>query len=153
MISAQLSKQKGVPSKRELQAQAPKQPKKHYDLDDDDFMAGMDMYAAAETKAKAKKAKRKAEHPIPVSLLNPVDTNLSVEGESRSIGDEIMKNRGLTRYRPKDKKNPRKRYRINYEKALIKRKSQGVKEYKGQTASYGGEASGIKSTVVRSRKL
>ncbi len=151
LISAN-SQDKSLPKKSQLVEQS-KTKQSNFELDDDDFDEGMAAYSMETQASQKKKQKREAEHPKPVSLLNPIDSNISEPGESRAIGDEIMKNRGLTRYRPKDKKNPRKRYRINYEKAVIKRKSTGVKEFTGQSAGYGGEATGIKSTIVRSRKL
>ena len=63
-----------------------------------------------------------------------------------------MKNRGLVRYRSKDKKNPRKRYRMQYEKALKARRSQ-VQDYRGQPQKYKGEQSGLKTTTIKSTAL
>ena len=67
---------------------------------------------------------------------------------------DIEKNRGLTPHRRKDMKNPRKKHRIQYERALVRRKG-AVREVAEGAAggAYGGEATGLKSSVVKSRKL
>lgn len=99
--------------------------------------------------------------------MNPDMPSVESQGK-REIGNAIMKNRGLTRSRPRDKKNPRfntlfrvipvvfdfvcvhrVKHREKYRKALVKRRSQ-VQEYKGKTDAYGGERSGIKSNVIKS---
>lgn len=142
-----------LPTKAELLAGKGKAAKRPaYEMDDDDFMEGFEMYDDVKKTAKAKKTKREEDHPKKESLLSEQDPNEAEAGEPRAIGDQIMKNRGLTRYRPKDKKNPRVRYRQNYEKAMVTRRTQ-VKEYQGQVDNYGGEATGIKRNIVRSRKL
>lgn len=70
----------------------------------------------------------------------------------RKITRQIMKNKGIQRYRKKSDKNPRKKFRNKYRKAEIKRKSV-VREYNGKQSIYGGESSGIKDNLSRSTLL
>lgn len=70
----------------------------------------------------------------------------------REIGYNIQKNRGLTPNRNKDLKNPRKRNRAKYGKAVTRRKGQ-VQDQRERRESYGGESTGIKSRVTKSVKL
>jgi U3 small nucleolar RNA-associated protein 3 len=63
-------------------------------------------------------------------------------------------NRGLTPHRNKEMKNPRKKHRIQYERALVRRKGAVREAVAGAAgAAYGGEATGIKSKISKSRKL
>jgi U3 small nucleolar RNA-associated protein 3 len=76
------------------------------------------------------------------------------KGEKRAASYEIIKNRGLTPHRKKENRNPRVKKREKYEKALIARKGQVREVKQGSTSGgYGGETTGIKSQVARSRKL
>ena len=75
-----------------------------------------------------------------------------MEGE-RAVSKQIMKNRGLVPHKPKSTKNPRVKKREQYRKALIRRKG-AVREVRtGEADAYGGESTGIKSGISRSRKL
>jgi hypothetical protein len=55
--------------------------------------------------------------------------------------------------RRKDLKNPRKKHRIKFAAATVRRKGQvqGVREAQG--VGYGGEATGVKANVAKSRRL
>jgi U3 small nucleolar RNA-associated protein 3 len=78
--------------------------------------------------------------------------DVMVDGE-RAIGGQIMKNRGLVPHKPKINRNPRVKKREKYRKALISRKG-AVREIRTEEGHvYGGETTGIKSGISRSRKL
>lgn len=70
----------------------------------------------------------------------------------RAINYQIEKNKGLTPKRDKSYRNPRVRNRLKARKALIKRKSI-VRNVRTQDKRYSGEATGIRSTVVRAVKI
>ena len=70
----------------------------------------------------------------------------------RPINYEIEKNKGLTPKRPKMYRNPRVRNRIKARKAVIKRKSI-VQNIRPQDKRYSGEATGIRTNVVRAVKI
>ena len=77
-------------------------------------------------------------------------------GDHRAIDYAIDKNKGLTANRPKSIRNPRVKRRMRYDRAK-KRLSSTRAVYKGGQSAlqggYGGEASGISTHVVKSRKL
>jgi U3 small nucleolar RNA-associated protein 3 len=113
-------------------------------------------YDKVESASRARKKKKLASRAETDNgaYLNPVDPDSFIDDPSgrRKINKEIEKNRGLTRYRPRDRKNPRVRQRLRYEKAVSKRRSQ-VQEYQGKEHNYAGTATGIKANLVRSRRL
>eukprot|EP00181_Compsopogon_caeruleus_P004626 CAMPEP_0184688822 /NCGR_PEP_ID=MMETSP0312-20130426/30305_1 /TAXON_ID=31354 /ORGANISM="Compsopogon coeruleus, Strain SAG 36.94" /LENGTH=500 /DNA_ID=CAMNT_0027146091 /DNA_START=3641 /DNA_END=5143 /DNA_ORIENTATION=+ len=74
------------------------------------------------------------------------------EGGRRAISDQILKNRGLTPYRSKSKKNPRVKHRAKFQRAVVRRRG-AVRDYKGQEGTYRGEISGINIRSSRSTKL
>ncbi|CDY30426.1 BnaA04g25270D [Brassica napus] len=75
----------------------------------------------------------------------------SVQGK-RLISKEILSNRGLTRHRNKDKKNPRKNYRDKYTDK-VKRRGGQVREIRKPSGPYGGEALGINSNISHSIRI
>ncbi|KAF4521046.1 hypothetical protein B566_EDAN008118 [Ephemera danica] len=70
----------------------------------------------------------------------------------RAITYQIAKNKGLTPYRKKELRNPRVKHRMKFRKAKIRRKGQ-VREARTELQKYGGEQSGIKTTVSKSVKI
>ncbi|KAI8469299.1 MAG: Sas10 C-terminal domain-containing protein [Monoraphidium minutum] len=111
---------------------------------------GDDFYAASAAARAVAKADRRARGAAPV-LLPPLP-DPSVEGQ-RPISYAIQKNRGLTPHRRKDLKNPRKKHRIKFQAAQVRRKGQvqGVREAPG--SGYAGEATGVKANIAKSRVL
>ena len=72
---------------------------------------------------------------------------------ARNVQREIIKNKGLTRRRPKKDKNPRVKKRMKFEEMETKRKTV-VKEFKGgRQGLYKGEESGIKTGLVSGIKM
>ena len=70
-----------------------------------------------------------------------------------------MKNKGLTRKRKREDRNPRVKLRHKFQRAEKKRKVRlmttqyMVKEASANKGVYEGEKTGLRSTVVRSRLL
>lgn len=61
----------------------------------------------------------------------------------------------LTHCRRKDLKNPRKKHRVKFAQAVVRRKGQvqGVQQAPSSAKGYAGEATGIKSRVAKSTRL
>ena len=55
----------------------------------------------------------------------------------------------MTPHRSKALKNPRKKHRIKYGQAVVRRKGQ-VQEVRAQKETYGGEATGVRGKLTRS---
>jgi len=72
--------------------------------------------------------------------------------EKRAINYQISKNKGLTPKRNKMYRNPRVKYRIKAHSASVKHKSI-VPKVRSQEAKYAGEATGIRTGVIRSAKF
>lgn len=110
-----------------------------------------DMYKAVKADAKGRSEARKSKYSYPPSFP-PVDSTHAGDGEARTITREIEKNRGLTPHRSKEKKNPRKKHRLGYAKAQVRRKGQ-VQDVKKPSMAYAGEETGIKTHLSKSRRL
>jgi len=116
-------------------------------LDEDDD--GDDFYAQIKKKSEAKQEYKKSLYAVAPKYPGMDD---EIEGE-RALGNMIMKNRGLVAHKNKINRNPRVKKREQYRKALIKRKG-AVREVRTEEGhKYGGEDTGIKSGLSRSRKL
>uniref|UniRef100_A0A1I7ZCJ4 Sas10 domain-containing protein n=1 Tax=Steinernema glaseri TaxID=37863 RepID=A0A1I7ZCJ4_9BILA len=74
------------------------------------------------------------------------------DDEKRKITYEIEKNKGLTAKRKKNKKHSRIQKRVQFRKAVVKRRSQ-VPDVRRETSKYAGEARGIRASTVKSIKL
>jgi U3 small nucleolar RNA-associated protein 3 len=115
-----------------------------YDNDNDEGY-----YAEAAKKSKARKEFKKDLYKVAPKFPR---MEKEVEGE-RALSQQILKNRGLVPHKSKLNRNPRVKKREQYRKALIRRKGtvREVREDEGH--KYGGEETGIKSNLSRSRKL
>lgn len=105
-----------------------------------EFYKQAELEHAAKVAAKAEMYTRSSK---PASLPETL-----VDGK-RQISYQMEKNRGLTRARKKLTKNPRKKYKLKHQKAVVRRKGQ-VQEIRKPTGTYGGEASGINAAISRS---
>ena len=127
------------------------------DGDDDDDNDVFDPEAGEEHDFYAqmtKKSKSKKEFKKNLYAVKPKYPRLEeeIDGE-RAIGNTIMKNRGLVAHKNKLNRNPRVKKREQYRKALIRRKG-AVREVRTDEGhKYGGEATGIKTNISRSRRL
>ncbi|XP_010526427.1 PREDICTED: something about silencing protein 10 [Tarenaya hassleriana] len=119
------------------------------DNDDDDGSesSGDDLYEQAKRRRDAKLAAKAEMYARPTST-NPSSLPETADGK-RLISYQIEKNKGLTRKRNKDLKNPRKKYRKKHEQKVKRRKGQ-VREMRKPSEPYGGEATGINARVSRS---
>lgn len=70
----------------------------------------------------------------------------------RPINMAIKKNRGLTPYKKKEYRNPRVKHKLKFKKAMTKRRRL-VKEAQSEFHRYSGEATGIKTSTIKSIKL
>jgi len=73
--------------------------------------------------------------------------------ERRGASYEMIANRGLVAHKKKINRNPRVKKRVAYERALVRRKGQVREMREGEANTYGGELTGIRANVSRSRKI
>lgn len=116
---------------------------KRIEREEDDF------YRSAKAAAATKKRARQEAHTQP-DLLPPSE-DPTTQG-ARRINNAIDKNRGLTPHRKRELKNPRKKHRVKYAEANVRRKGQ-VQEVRDAGGLYGGERTGIKAKISKSVKF
>eukprot|EP00775_Hariotina_reticulata_P005267 gene5267-5502_t len=111
-----------------------------------------EFYTASKAARSQVKAAKKAKHAAP-QLAPPLPDQEAVG--QRKISYEIEKNRGLTPHRRKDLKNPRKKHRVKFAQAVVRRKGQvqGVRQAPSAPRGYAGETTGIKAKVAKSVRL
>ncbi|KAK4709505.1 hypothetical protein R3W88_030430 [Solanum pinnatisectum] len=114
--------------------------------DDSERDSDMEFYREAEKQHSAKLAAKEKMYSRSPAMLSMPET--IVDGK-RQINYQMEKNRGLTRNRKKQDKNPRKKYRGKHEKAQKRREGQ-VQKIKKPTGPYGGETTGINVGISRS---
>lgn len=138
-----------------------KKKKGHHESEGDDFDDGGEFdddgddiddpfYAAVSKKSKSKKQAKKELYKVAPKFPR---TDIEIDGE-RAINKTIMKNRGLVAHKSKLNRNPRVKKREQYRKALIRRKG-AVREVRAPEEGYhyGGESTGVKTNLSKSRKL
>lgn len=115
-----------------------------YDNGSDDF------YSKMLKKSKATKDERKKRYAVAPKF--PRVEN-DIVGD-RTASKQILKNRGLVAHKAKINRNPRVKHREKFRKANIRRSGtvQAIRS-PSEGDRYGGEATGISTNVVRSRKL
>lgn len=116
-------------------------------IDDDDIV--MRKMLTKKAKKEARKARRDAEaKPHEYTFKDTISPDVK-----RRASSQVVKNRGLTRYRPRDKKTPRTKNRLAYNKAVVRRKG-AVRDYSGKPGStYSGEGSGINMASRKGSRL
>jgi U3 small nucleolar RNA-associated protein 3 len=131
-------------------------PPRNEDYEDEEGY--YDMIAARSTAKKATKSSRAAAY-AEAAKQNATVIEEEVIGEDgrREISYQIAKNKGLTPHRKKSVRNPRVKKKEKYKEKQKKLKSMmpvfDSKKKQAGGANYGGELTGIKSGLVRSRKL
>lgn len=81
------------------------------------------------------------------------DVDITEQGRRRRpINMAMKKNRGLTPYKKKEYRNPRVKHKLKYKRAMSKRR-RNVKEAQPEYNRYSGEATGIKTSTVKSIRL
>lgn len=125
------------------------------DDDDDDAADYYDLVTSSRKRARAE-AKAEYDEARNAERFSLMEDEELEDGQHRGITRQIEKNKGLTPHRPKISRNPRVKKRLKYEKAKKKLGSRQA-VFKGGQATlqggYGGEASGISTHLVKSRKL
>ncbi|CAI5740745.1 unnamed protein product [Peronospora destructor] len=89
-------------------------------------------------------------HENPAALVSSDEES---DTGKRGASYQIMKNKGLKAHKSKLNRNPRVKKRLQYRKAIIRRKGQVRDVRVGEAGTYGGETTGIKSNLTRSRKI
>lgn len=120
-------------------------------------------YAAVAAAAARKKARRadaaeavaEGEREYMRGMRDEEALDLDASGGHRKASREIIANRGLTKYRKKDDKNPRVNYRRKAAEAVKRRKGQVVpmRSAGAEAGRYAGEVTGIRAGVSHSRKI
>lgn len=113
------------------------------DLDEE---AALKYYKMMEEKLKLKRKRTEEQETLedPVTEEDP--------NQKRGVTYQMIKNKGLTPRRKKIDRNPRVKHREKFRRAKIRRKGQ-VREVRREIHRYGGELSGIRAGVKKSRKL
>ncbi|GLE04042.1 hypothetical protein PINS_up012953 [Pythium insidiosum] len=116
--------------------------------------AAMFYEAAVREKAALAEAKQQLyTHEKPgLASSDEEDSDLE-DGAKRGASFEIIKNKGLKAHKSKLNRNPRVKKRLQYRKAVIRRKGQVRDVRVGEASRYGGESTGIKANLSRSRKI
>ncbi|KAI1719791.1 something about silencing protein 10 [Ditylenchus destructor] len=104
--------------------------------------------------------KSKKQTSVRFATDNDIDTNEGYDDtewdqndeEKRGISYEMQKNKGLTQKRKRGTQHSRLKKRKQYDKALIRRRSQ-VPDVRREERKYDGEKRGIRASTVRSIKL
>ncbi|KAK6337531.1 hypothetical protein TWF730_002928 [Orbilia blumenaviensis] len=124
---------------------------------EDDGLAGdedaLDYYNAVASKSLMDKMKKKLQKEAAQTKERVVETEtIDPSTGKRAIGYTIEKNKGLTPHRKKDVRNPRVKKRKKFEAA---KKKLGSKKavYKAPTGAYSGEATGIRTRIIKSTKF
>ncbi|KAE9108157.1 hypothetical protein PF010_g12020 [Phytophthora fragariae] len=138
-----------------VSSKKPKKQKKAAEVSEEELAEAERFYEqTARDQAELKKAKKDFyTHENPALASNDEDSDMEGEAGKRSASYQIMKNKGLKAHKSKLNRNPRVKKRLQYRKAVIRRKGQVRDVRVGEAGKYGGETTGIKSNLTRSRKI
>ena len=124
--------------------------------DDDEMLLGNnggdaedEFYKQTKRAQKDRKRKRKEKYAVEPMMTAADD----VTDGSRLATRQILKNRGLVPHRKRENRNPRIVRKKKYEKAKKRRKGQVRELRTGEAHQYGGEMSGIRTDISRSRMM
>ncbi|KAG9202902.1 hypothetical protein G6514_003925 [Epicoccum nigrum] len=134
------------------------EPFRPEDNDFEDEDGYYDMVAARSDSKKQAKSDRAAAYAEAAKQgAQVIEAEIIGDDGRRQISYQIEKNKGLTPHRKKSVRNPRVKKKEKYKEKLKKEKSMRPVFDKAKAASghanYGGELTGIKKGIVRSRKL
>ncbi|KAF3000267.1 hypothetical protein E8E13_008117 [Curvularia kusanoi] len=134
------------------------EPFRPEDNDFEDEDGYYDMVAARSDSKKQAKSDRAAAYAEAAKQgAQVIEAEVIGDDGRRQISYQIEKNKGLTPHRKKSVRNPRVKKKEKYKEKLKKEKSMRPVFDKAKAASghanYGGELTGIKKGMVRSRKL
>lgn len=159
--NASAKKQKTDDTNVDFRARAPKENLSELFAPEDE---GSDGGGVGEDGARPSKAERKKQNELDQQkgqqkklakhkISDAAKQHLALEeGATRKATKKIVENKGLVRLRPKKFRNSRVKHKLKYEKAVKNRKTV-VQTMREGDLVYGGEMSGIRSTVVKSHKL
>jgi U3 small nucleolar RNA-associated protein 3 len=119
--------------------------------DHDEYDSGIDdFYSKMLKMSKATKEERKQRYAVAPKFPR-VENDIMGD---RTASKQILNNRGLVAHKAKINRNPRVKHREKFRKANIRRSGtvQAIRS-PSEGDRYGGEATGISTNVVRSRKL
>lgn len=120
-----------------------------------EFLRAYEASAKAAKSRKVAKAKIYEVQPRYGSWLDSAQKPLALEDGRRAASREIVQNRGLAPRKPKNNRNPRVKKRDKFRRAIIRRKGQVRDTVNVNTDrfNYGGEATGIRAQISRSRRV
>lgn len=120
-----------------------------------EFLRTYEATATAAKRRKLAKAKIYEVQPRYGSWLDSAQKPLALVDGRRAASREIVQNRGLAPRKPKNNRNPRVKKRDKFRRAIIRRKGQVRDTVNAHTDkfNYGGEATGIRAKISRSRRV
>lgn len=135
-------------------ANAPKSKKhKKSSAADAEKQEATEFYEAALREKKKVQQTKKDLYTHETPGLESSDEDSGADEVKRGATYEIIKNKGLKAHKSKLNRNPRVKKRMQFRKAVIRRKGQVRDVRVGEASKYGGETTGIKANLTRSRKI
>ena len=108
-----------------------------------------DLYAASQERRRKKRQKYEVK-PRFGGWRDELDAPAA--DDRRAASRAVVRNKGLAPHRTNKYRNPRVKKKIKYAKAVVRRKGQ-VREMRNEAEGYGGEASGVRKGVGKSRRI